>query len=610
MVRKSRLFALCPSLAFAGAFLALTACGSDSSSSSKGESVNVFNSEDDLPECSDSLGLDSAYVGADSSLYVCADGKWTAADSASSDSSDTEKSSSSSTKNSSESKGDSSSSESASSSSTGASSSSDAPGTETLYVCEDHVNDISLKLYNDTLNFRYLEPDYRGPWLDVDKAEEQIVLNYFFEDAADEASKYKSYSRDELCDVSASLCALAAVDSAWEVVYDSSLRIGFSFRLPDTEKNRELVQSFRIEYANVEASAFDNSDCVGGAVSYCRNDPMRNMDISYKYPEDTLVIGSYDLRLDFPYEDVVSAYNEYFSLLFQNIEKAAEQGDVETLASLMGVEKDSPWMDLFKDGVRINVIFREYPSRAEINLEMAVKGYDKKELAEAILRAECSSSEDFWAKRLFDSNLFVDARDNQTYRTVQIGEQTWMAENLNYAYTLGTANLDSSSFCYDNDPTNCETYGRLYTWSAAMDSAAVFSAGGKDCGYGVTCSASGKVRGVCPEGWHLPDTTEWNELASYVASKTSDGVGYALKSTTGWNNGSENGSDAFGFGLLPAGMGAQGGSNFGGVFESTYFWSSTEKDTERSNVTTLYNELDFSYASRKLSVLSIRCVKD
>ncbi len=63
--------------------------------------------------------------------------------------------------------------------------------------------------------------------------------------------------------------------------------------------------------------------------------------------------------------------------------------------------------------------------------------------------------------------FFVDARDSQEYRMVTIGEQTWMAENLNYAYTQKTAKLDSSSFCYDNDPANCEMYGRLYTWSAA-----------------------------------------------------------------------------------------------------------------------------------------------
>ncbi len=135
---------------------------------------------------------------------------------------------------------------------------------------------------------------------------------------------------------------------------------------------------------------------------------------------------------------------------------------------------------------------------------------------------------------------FTDSRDGKSYKAVKIGTQTWMAENLNYAYTQKTAKLDSSSFCYDNDPANCEMYGRLYTWSAAIDSATVLSEGGKDCGDGVTCSASGTVRGVCPEGWHLPDTTEWETLGTYIGSQASNGVGYALKSTSGWNSG--NGS--------------------------------------------------------------------
>ncbi len=602
MVRKSRLFALCGSLAFAGTFLALTACGSDSSTSSKEESVNVFDSKDDLPECSDSLGLDSAYVGADSALYVCADGKWTAADS-----SDTETSSSSDAKNSSGSKG-SSSSANGSSSSAATSSSSDAPGTETLYVCEDHLNDISIKLYNDTLIFRYLEPVYRGPWLDVDKAKEQEYLNDFFTESANLVAEFKSYSKDELCDVSTALCALAAVDTGWEAVYDSSQRFGYSFRLPDTDKNRELVQSFRVETVNVEAAAFDNSDCVGGSVSYCRNsnsDSWRNMGIEYKYPEDTLVIGAYDNRLYFGYATLVSAYDEYFSLLIQDIEKAAAQGDVETIASRMGVEKDSPWMDLFKNGVRISVEFREYPNHSEVDVEMAVKGYDKKELAEAVLRAECSSSENFWLKRLIDASLFEDARDNQVYRMVQIGEQTWMAENLNYAYLQKTATLDSSSFCYKDSSEYCEKYGRLYMWSAAMDSLTT------GCGYGVACSVGKKIQGVCPEGWHLPDTTEWNALTDYVAANTTE-VGYALKSRSGWpedSNGETGGSDAFGFSVLPAGNRAP--SAFGPL-EYAYIWTSTEDGEQKAKhlfLNTLTSDWR-SYSANKYNALSVRCVKD
>ncbi len=204
---------------------------------------------------------------------------------------------------------------------------------------------------------------------------------------------------------------------------------------------------------------------------------------------------------------------------------------------------------------------------------------------------------------------FTDSRDGKSYKAVKIGTQTWMAENLNYAYTQKTAKLDSSSFCYDNDPANCEMYGRLYTWSAAMDSAAVLSEGGKDCGDGVTCSASGTVRGVCPEGWHLPDTTEWETLGTYIGSQASNGVGYALKSTSGWKSG--NGSDAFGFDALPAGNRDNNGK-FGNVLEYAYFWCSTGISARNAYNWYLYESYSDLYVSsyNKSRAFSVRCVKD
>jgi Fibrobacter succinogenes major domain (Fib_succ_major). len=93
----------------------------------------------------------------------------------------------------------------------------------------------------------------------------------------------------------------------------------------------------------------------------------------------------------------------------------------------------------------------------------------------------------------------TDDRDGQTYKTVKIGEQWWMAENLNYRYiqqTFEGAEEDSSSYCYYNDPANCAKYGRLYLWSAAMDSAGIIpgnSANG--CGDGTICNLGNvKVR--------------------------------------------------------------------------------------------------------------------
>lgn len=180
----------------------------------------------------------------------------------------------------------------------------------------------------------------------------------------------------------------------------------------------------------------------------------------------------------------------------------------------------------------------------------------------------------------------TDARDGQVYRTVEIGDQIWMAENLNYAYMP-----DTLSFCYNDSAEYCEKYGRLYTWSAAMDSAAIFSEDGKGCSVEQSGSPScGKfpVRGICPEGWHFPSNNEWKTLERFVAKSLFDGstdsVGYALKSRSGWRSYRSkdgNGSDAFGFCVLPAGTYSKNSigkySDFGSI--STFITSSKARSS-------------------------------
>ena len=113
----------------------------------------------------------------------------------------------------------------------------------------------------------------------------------------------------------------------------------------------------------------------------------------------------------------------------------------------------------------------------------------------------------------------IDDRDGQVYKTIKIGEQTWMAENLNYAYLQPTSTKDSSSECFNNEPDTCAKYGRLYLWSAAMDSAAIFSLDGKGCGLGSgSCKVqpSKGVRGVCPENWHIPTESDMINYINYA----------------------------------------------------------------------------------------------
>ena len=212
----------------------------------------------------------------------------------------------------------------------------------------------------------------------------------------------------------------------------------------------------------------------------------------------------------------------------------------------------------------------------------------------------------------------TDDRDGQTYKTVKIGDQVWMAENLNYRYIQQTddgAEEDSSSYCYNDDPANCAKYGRLYLWSAAMDSAGIIPGNtANGCGYWDNCNLGNvKVRGVCPEGWHLPDTTEWNALFNAVGGKETAGT--MLKSTEGWDDRhdgtSGNGSDIFDFSALPAGYRNTQG-HYGSVGGDAFFWSSTQNGKTNAYYMDLYNNYDYGSLNNldKDVAYSIRCLKD
>ena len=116
---------------------------------------------------------------------------------------------------------------------------------------------------------------------------------------------------------------------------------------------------------------------------------------------------------------------------------------------------------------------------------------------------------------------FTDKRDGKTYRTVKIGKQTWMVENLNHK--------TGSSVCYDNEESNCQKDGRLYDWNTALN--------------------------ACPAGWHLPSDAEWTALTDFVGGEET--VGTKLKSKTGWSTGKNYkvATDDYGFSALPGGYG-------------------------------------------------------
>lgn len=226
------------------------------------------------------------------------------------------------------------------------------------------------------------------------------------------------------------------------------------------------------------------------------------------------------------------------------------------------------------------------------------------ELPGEILREPCKTEAGDFCER----DLLVDERDGQTYKTVKIGHQWWMAENLNYAYMLSTDSLDSSSFCYNNSPEYCEKYGRLYPWAAAIDSAGTFSVGGKGCDLNTTCVLRYPVRGLCPEGWHIPNENEW-----FVLIKAMNGsyrAGKKLKSTDGWiENG--NGIDGFSFTVLPAGgrLGLEKNYRYEG--EEALFWTSSRNSGGNpTGMTTRNYSNRITQESAINHAISIRCIKD
>ena len=176
------------------------------------------------------------------------------------------------------------------------------------------------------------------------------------------------------------------------------------------------------------------------------------------------------------------------------------------------------------------------------------------------------------------TGTMTDSRDGKAYKTVKIGTQIWMAENLNY----NAAN----SYCYRGKASNCTKYGRLYTWATAAT--------------------------ACPEGWHLPSKDEWEKLFTAVGGEST--AGKALKSTSGWNNyhgESGNGTDAFGFSALPAGYRDDDG-DYLNEGDDVYFWSSTEDNSGYVYDMYLYYNLDLAYlrANNKNNRFSVRCLKD
>jgi uncharacterized protein (TIGR02145 family) len=203
--------------------------------------------------------------------------------------------------------------------------------------------------------------------------------------------------------------------------------------------------------------------------------------------------------------------------------------------------------------------------------------------------AKCSKGDHFNPSITY--GCFTDPRDEQSYRTVQIGTQTWMAENLNFNTTW--------SLCANN----CK-YGHLYTWAGVM-------------GFPDHCNmfyCADQIlpahQGICPPGWHVPSVEEWTTLVDYAGGESTAGT--KLKSATGWNSG--NGTDDFGFSALPAGFG-QGIDSDGITGYTGNWWTASIIEGDQMAAWYLfmfsgdYSEV-FTDLDSKGYRYSLRCIRD
>ena len=206
--------------------------------------------------------------------------------------------------------------------------------------------------------------------------------------------------------------------------------------------------------------------------------------------------------------------------------------------------------------------------------------------------------------------IMKDSRDGREYKTIRIGNQVWMAENLKYAA--------AGSRCYGDDEKNCEKYGRLYNWDIALDTIS------EGCGVNFDkCTLKEDFyprQGVCPDGWHLPDAGEWDDLLEYAGNNDGvDEAGFSLQSYY-WDDDWEKqyGTDKFGFNAMPAGM--FDGEEYVGLDSTAVFWTS-----RISNMSFImggsFSTLDYVMFEKKDTdittyrggnvewALSVRCVK-
>ncbi|MDR0517647.1 MAG: fibrobacter succinogenes major paralogous domain-containing protein [Fibromonadaceae bacterium] len=200
---------------------------------------------------------------------------------------------------------------------------------------------------------------------------------------------------------------------------------------------------------------------------------------------------------------------------------------------------------------------------------------EAKEIEESIVAVFAQQNGEMAEAETIKANgTLTDPSDGKTYKTVKIGSQTWMTENLNIE--------KGNSVCYDNNPANCQKCGRLYDWETAMK--------------------------ACPRDWHLPSDAEWKVLENAVGGSSI--VGEVLKSKSGWDS-DGNGTDKHDFSVLPCGRYYNGKFLYYGLLAQ--FWSATETGDSHAlgiGLDARNADMGIGNLNKSLYLRSVRCVKD
>ena len=191
--------------------------------------------------------------------------------------------------------------------------------------------------------------------------------------------------------------------------------------------------------------------------------------------------------------------------------------------------------------------------------------------------------------------------DGNTYKIVEIGQQYWMQSNLKVSRyrngdSIPTGLLDSiwSKFTkgaaaqFENKFSNESIYGKLYNWYAVND-----------------------PKGLCPEGWHIPTNSEWNQLINQLGEKSVAGGKMKSKGTNFWKSPNKKATNESGFSALPGGCRNEEG-DFSSLNIIAFFWSRTESTFGKAVFWSLINSSSsvIKYEDYKSVGFSVRCLRD